>query len=223
MEKEEEIIEENKKEEKECEELQDRPGLELNEAVRQEVIHPEPIPLHPLRPLTKKKYNRDHHVLPNTLPYLLEHPKNSLHYGLVLLLTHCPYLTHLRLHLPIPSLVTLPPLPASLRSLDIYQKVSSTSFTHLFATPMSLTRLVLRKCEVRDEDIEKMKRNVGDLKVLWLPASKVVTTRRVWAAPPSPTHRSIAGWVWDLRGTLTKLDVSCVGGRMRVQARECLR
>ncbi|KAJ3115204.1 hypothetical protein HDU96_001050 [Phlyctochytrium bullatum] len=81
------------------------------------------------------KFSRTSHVLPSSLPHLDQHDRDSLHYGLTLLLTHCRNLRHLRLHLPVPSLASLPlerRLRTSLRSLDVFQKVTESGLKALF-------------------------------------------------------------------------------------------
>ncbi|KAI9334827.1 hypothetical protein DFJ73DRAFT_799011 [Zopfochytrium polystomum] len=87
------------------------------------VLPPAQDPLaKPARP--RRRHPRRHlHALPASLPYLCALRPNSLEYGLAVLLTHCPRLRALRIHLPLrPALGALPlalPLCPALRVLDV--------------------------------------------------------------------------------------------------------
>ncbi|KAJ3217979.1 hypothetical protein HDU67_006879 [Dinochytrium kinnereticum] len=200
-------------------------------------LSPNLIPPLTFRP---KKLTRAKMLLPWSLPHLAHHEKNSLHYGLTLLLTHCKNLRHLRLHLPIPSLTHLPlhkSLVPSLRSLDIFQRVTDAGLKALFGGEgkVGLSKLVLRKPECSSEVLVEVLRG-AELKVLCLGGPVAVTgggvplsmaglrpSRFVRAPPPAPTHSSILKLLTFnaevnqsverlgvLQTTLRRLDLSCL-------------
>ncbi|KAJ3195455.1 hypothetical protein HK101_000166, partial [Irineochytrium annulatum] len=185
----------------------------------------------PKGPVPLRRYF--HH---SVLPFLSHHEKNSLHYGISILLTHCPNLRSLRLHLPAPSLPQLPIRHAieylSLTSLELHQRITDNSLRSLFPSALAdadprLTSLILHRAEVCNDTLEIIAPNLTKLTTLLLPAANVPTPTPSRSArpssraalrvpPPSFTHDALAN---QLRSTLrpllgssglTTLDISAL-------------
>ncbi|KAJ3102458.1 hypothetical protein HDU97_000540 [Phlyctochytrium planicorne] len=173
---------------------------------------PEPALAIPAKP---KKFNRTRNLLPSSIAALSVHETNSLLYALTLILTHCPNLHHLRLHLPT-SLTLLAPIlrTSRLETLDIHQRVTEGAWKALFGGEhaekdwASLRRLVIRKVEFAGEGKVEWS-GVGGVKVLCLAAAAQTqpsggcaavggwraSSRFVRAPPPAPTHSVMKAWL----------------------------
>ncbi|KAJ3298038.1 hypothetical protein HDU79_000889 [Rhizoclosmatium sp. JEL0117] len=108
---------------------------------------------------TRPRVRRDHLLKPESIPFLELLPRDSLHYALALLLTHCPNIKSLNLQLPLPPPETPFPLNLnllpSLVKLEISTRITNQSLISLFAPPMviphRLNQIIFTRLEITDE------------------------------------------------------------------------